>query len=288
MSQNIEKYDFKEGLPYEVEIVDLTELYDRFYDGIIVPHRLEFYQILWIHEGTATHWVDFKPIEIKENTLLFLNKNSVQRFDTKNNFKGTAIIFTDNFFCKTSSDTNFLRSTILFNDLLSISKIKVKESTAIFANIIAQMTSELNCLKDIYQPDILRNHLQNFLFQSERERRKQDFVELKSDANLTYVLRFKELLEANFIQHKQVSFYCDKMYVTPKRLNVATSKVLDKTPKDIITERILLEAKRLLVHTVNSSKEISFSLGFEEPTNFIKFFKKQLQKTPLQFREDFV
>jgi AraC-like DNA-binding protein len=171
---------------------------------------------------------------------------------------------------------------------LSISKIKVEESTAIFANILEQMTSELNCLKDSYQPDILRNHLQNFLLQSERERRKQDFVELKSDANLTYVLKFKELLEANFIQHKQVSFYCDKMHLTPKRLNVATSKVLDITPKDIITERILLEAKRLLVHTNNRSKEISFSLGFEEPTNFIKFFKKHLQKTPLQFREDFV
>lgn len=288
MPTNIEKYDFKEGLPHEFEIVDLTELYERFYEGITVPHRLEFYQILWFQEGTTRHWVDFKPIEIKENSLLFLNKNSVQRFHEKNTFKGTAIIFTDNFFCKTNADTNFLRSTILFNDLLSISKFKIVSSKAIFNAILKQMLLELHHLKDVFQADILRNHLQNFMLIAERERRNQNFIELKKDTNLTHVLQFKELLEANYIQQKQVSFYCNKMYLTPKRLNVATSKILDKTPKDIIIDRILLEAKRLLVHTNNSSKEIAFNLGFEEPTNFIKFFKKHLQKTPLQFRADFV
>jgi AraC family transcriptional regulator, transcriptional activator of pobA len=60
---------------------------------------------------------------------------------------------------------------------------------------------------------------------------------------------------------------------------------LGKTPKEIIDDRILLEAKRILAHTTESIKEISYYLGFEEPTNFIKYFKKHASVTPTEFRE---
>nr|WP_262904408.1 helix-turn-helix domain-containing protein [Polaribacter porphyrae] len=98
-------------------------------------------------------------------------------------------------------------------------------------------------------------------------------------------MQFKELLEANFITHKKVDFYCSQLHITPKKLNASTSTILGRSPKRIINDRIILEAKRLLVHTTNNSKEISYSLGFQEPTNFIKFFKKNLNTTPLAFRE---
>jgi AraC family transcriptional regulator, transcriptional activator of pobA len=68
-------------------------------------------------------------------------------------------------------------------------------------------------------------------------------------------------------------------------LNQATTKVLGKSPKEIIDNRILLEAKRLLAHTNENVKEIAYTLGFEEPTNFIKYFKKHSTFTPTEFRE---
>jgi len=71
-------------------------------------------------------------------------------------------------------------------------------------------------------------------------------------------------------------------------LNQATSKVLDKSPKELIDDRILLEAKRLLVYGNKSIKEIAFQLGFEEPTNFIKYFRKHIDKTPMEFREKYL
>jgi hypothetical protein len=73
-----------------------------------------------------------------------------------------------------------------------------------------------------------------------------------------------------------------------KRLGQATSKVLGKTPKELINDRTLLEAKRLLVHGNQSIKEIGFYLGFEEPTNFIKYFRKHTDKTPVEFRESYL
>jgi len=98
---------------------------------------------------------------------------------------------------------------------------------------------------------------------------------------------FKKLLDDNFITQKRVSFYCQELNISPKRLNKTTSKIFGKTPKNIIDDRVLLESKRLLAHTGESIKEISFSLGFEELTNFIKYFKKHTNKTPVEFRAEF-
>jgi len=288
VTEKIQKYDFKEGLPQEFEIIDFAMLFNKFSEGIKKPHRTEFYQILWFHKGCPTHLVDFNPIKIKPNSLLFINKNSVQLFDIKTKFSGKAILFTDSFFCKTEADTTFLKSSILFNDLLSISQVNIPKTSSIFAAIFQQLETELQNSKDNYQSDIIRNDLQNLLLHSERERRNQNFIEFKKDTDLDYVLILKDLLDNNFIKHKKVSFYCQKMHLTSKKLNQITTKIFGKTPKNIIDDRVLLESKRLLAHTNESIKEIAFSLGFEEPTNFIKYFKKHTDSTPVEFRAKFI
>ncbi|MEO8516873.1 MAG: helix-turn-helix domain-containing protein [Flavobacterium sp.] len=285
MTIDIKKYDFKAGLSQEFEIVDIAELYKKFKDDITTTHRIGFYHIIWFQQGNPSHLVDFKSIKIKPNTLLFLNKDTVQRFDGKTKFEGKAILFTDSFFCKTEADTKYLRDSILFNDLFSVSQIQIQEQVNVFADLLQSMANELQKVKDNFQEDILQNLLHNFLLLSERERRKQDFTEIKKGADLDFVMLFKDLLEINFKSQKQVNFYAKALIITEKRLNQATSKVLGKTPKEIIDDRIILEAKRILAHTTESIKEIGYGLGFEEPTNFIKYFKKHALVTPVEFRE---
>jgi len=287
VTDKIQKYDFKEGLPQEFEIIEFDFLFNEFSEEIKKPHRADFYQILWFQTGTPTHLVDFNPIKIKPNSLLFINKNSVQLFDYKTTFKGKAILFTDSFFCKTALDTTFLSSSILFNDLLAISQVQIPKNSAVIESIFELLEIELKNSKDNYQSDILRNDLHNLLLHCERERRKQDFIELKKDTHLEQTLLFKALLDEHFITQKRVSFYCQQLNTTPKRLNQATFKIFGKTPKNIIDDRVLLESKRLLSHTNASIKEISYSLGFEEPTNFIKYFKKHTANTPTEFRSRF-
>lgn len=287
MTTDIKKYSFKPGLPQEFEIIGIADLYKNFSNTLTTPHRTGFYHILWFQKGNPTHFVDFNPVKIKPNTLLFLNKDTVQLFDKRGNFDGKVILFTDSFFCKTEADIKFLRSSILFNDLFSISQIQLQKTTSLFTNLFRLMETELTNEKDNYQSDILKNHLHNFLLLSERERRKQNFTEIKKGADLDYVMLFKDLLENQYRKIKQVSKYAEQIRVTEKRLNQATSKVLGKSPKQMIDERILLEAKRLLAHTNESIKEIGFELGFYEPTNFIKYFRKHINSTPVEFRESF-
>ncbi|MBV6477957.1 MAG: HTH-type transcriptional activator RhaS [Ignavibacteria bacterium] len=287
MKSNIKKYSFKQGLPQEFELVGIGQLYNNHSAILTTPHRAGFYHILWFQKGSPTHIVDFNPIKIKPDTLLFLNKDTVQRFDKKGGFDGKAILFTDSFFCKTEADIKYLRSSILFNDLFSVSQIQMSKTASLFAHLFQLMEIELENEKDISQPDILKNLLHNFLLLSERERRKQNFTEIKKSADLDYVMLFKDILESNYRKLKQVSNYANKISITEKRLNQATSKILGKSPKQMIDERVMLEAKRLLVHTYQSVKEIGFDLGFDEPTNFIKFFRKHNNSTPVEFREQF-
>ena len=286
MITSIKKYDFKAGLPQEFEIIDIGEHYELNKDILTTIHRVGFYQVLWFKGGTSIHMVDFNPIEVSPNTILFLDKDVINSFDNSKKFDCKAIIFTDGFFCKSYTDTKFLKSTILFNDLFSLSKIQLtKQQADVFDALLNSMADELLNAKDNFQSDVLKNLLHNFLLLSERERRQQGFTEIKKGVDFDLVILLKDLLEASFPSQKQVKYYTGEMLVTEKRLNQATTKVLGKTPKEIIDDRIMLEAKRILAHTTDTVKEIGYSLGFEEPTNFIKYFRKHSRCTPIEFRE---
>lgn len=99
--------------------------------------------------------------------------------------------------------------------------------------------------------------------------------------------RPKDAVEDKFKTIKSVARFAGLMVVSEKKLNKATATTLGKSPKELIDERIILEAKRMLVHTNSSIKEIGFDLGFDEPTNFIKYFRKHEAKTPVAFRKLF-
>jgi len=285
MAIDIKKYDFKSGLSQEFEILDLSILYTKAKSILTNPHRSGFYHIIWFQDCNVTHLVDFNQITIKPHSLLFLSKDIVHRFDDKEQLKGKIILFTDTFFCKTETDIRFLRKSILFNDLLSVSQIQIENQSELFKSLVQLMETELQMVTDDLQAAILQNFLHNFLLLSERELRNQNFTKIKKGADLDYVVLFKDLLEVNYKNQKQVNYYAKQLIISEKRLNLATTKVLGKSPKELIDERVLLEAKRILAHTTESIKEIAYQLGFEEPTNFIKYFKKHSSITPTEFRE---
>lgn len=287
LNKVIEKYEFKKGLPQELEIKNLATLYRDSREDLIQPHRTDFYQIIWFKKGAPKHMVDFNPVQIEPNTILFVDKNSVQRFDENELVDGEVLLFTDNFFSKTEEDTRFLRSSMLFNDLYAISTIKINGETTIFETFFELMKTELGYSADIYQSDILRNQLKNVLLVSERERQTQNSEMINKGPDLDCVIKFRDLLDKQFQIQKSVAKYTTQLNVTQKRLNSATLKVMDITPKQMIDARVILEAKRLLVHTLDSVKEIGYTLGFEEPTNFVKYFKKHQTITPIEFRNKF-
>ncbi len=286
MPDKITKYTFKPGLPHEFEILNITnDFNNQNQKALTTPHRTEFYHIIWFMGEDSTHMIDFKTIDVKKNTLLFLNKEIIHQYQGAN-LNAKDILFTDDFFCMSEPDTKFLRSSSLFNNSSYFAKIQLdKTNSSVFENIMAVMTLECNTPKDPLQGNILKNLLHNFLLNAERNYNQENLLTTQFDANLDLVFHFKELLNANFRSQKKVILYAKQLNVTTKRLNSATNKTLGINPKQMIDNRVMLEAKRLLAYTTESVKEIGFQLGFDESTNFIKFFRKQINLTPIEFRQ---
>ena len=281
----ISEYKFKDGLGLEFEIVELSALYQNHAEKLTTPHRTNFYHVLWFQQD-AIHRVDFEPIQVRGNSLLFMNKGVVQQFSAEK-AKGKALLFTDSFMAKHPDALTFLKSTVLFNDLLETAQIQLSLGDSSIPHLYDAITNEAGRSPDGFQQTILLNYLHNLLQISERHYRQQGFREIKKSANLDYTLLFRDELEVHYKIIRQVSYYASTLNVTEKRLNAATTKVLGRTPKEIIDERVMLEGKRLLAHTWLSVKEIGYDLGFDEPTNFIKYFRKHSGKTPVEFREQF-
>ncbi|MCL5129407.1 AraC family ligand binding domain-containing protein [Algibacter sp. L4_22] len=237
MTSEIKKYGFKEGLPHELELVNLRELYIDLFDDLTIPHRTDFYQIIWFKKGKPKHMVDFNQIDIQPNSILFVDKNSVQCFDSEEPIDGLVLLFTDNFFCKTEYDTKFLRSSMLFNDLYSISTIDVNGLTSIFNRFFQLIETELQTNIDNYQSDILRNYLQNLLLLSERQRQNQYSAKINKGPDLECVVKFRDLLDKQYKEQKAVSKYAMQLNVTQKRLNSSTLKIMAITPKQMIDSR---------------------------------------------------
>ncbi|MCU4154489.1 helix-turn-helix domain-containing protein [Carboxylicivirga sp. A043] len=286
MKSDIKKYGFKHGLPLEFEIVNLTKVFSSKKEMMVVPHRAQFYHILWIEKGAGTHYIDFNPVKLEDHQIIFVPHNSVNLFDEEGIYEGKSIIFTDNFFCKNPDDVRYLNTTMLYSDLYDTAVLNKAHNSELKA-VFNAMEVEFDRQPDNMQYGILHSLLHIFLFQAEREMRQQGYEELKPCANLDYLILFKDLLEKNFHQERSVNKYARELSISDKQLHKATTTLLDKTPKQLIDERVLLEAKRLLVHSNQSIKEIAYELGYGEPTNFIKYFRKHTEATPSEFREQY-
>ena len=99
--------------------------------------------------------------------------------------------------------------------------------------------------------------------------------------------RFETLVNKYFKDHKSLIFYADKMNISLKQLSYLCKKVIDKTPSEILLDRIILEAKRLVIHTDMSISSIADELNYNDNSYFIRFFKKVCNLTPEQYRYSF-
>lgn len=284
MANTIPTFDFKAGLPLEIELMPVSRIIHQHRRNAINSHRTNFYHIFWVTAGTPVHTVDFMPIAVQPNSLLFVNKNRVQLFDHSHEYDGQVLVFTDAFFNRTPLDSQLLRNTSLFTNLLSIPLVRLDQALTDLRLIWQQLQHELEQPADSSQAQVLRNLLQNLLLLADRERHRQTPAQLAKGIDLDHTLRFTDLLEEQFSRFRSVRQYATQMSITERRLQQATTAALGKTPKQIINERSVLEAKRLLVYTNQSIKEIGFLLGFEEPTNFIRFFHLLAGQTPADFR----
>lgn len=289
---DIERYNLEEGRHHHSEfaIHHLNAYLAKSKPKSTRSHVHSFYQIIWFTEGVGEHYVDFKSHPVRPGTVFFIAKDQIHRFDESTSYEGLLIHFNESFLVQYAPDIEIVLKYNTFNNQHSLPFVCIpKASEPLLRTLTRQMETELQTDLLFGSRELLIHLLKAFLILIERQHR-QSFVartdyRVSNEKHLLF-LKFRELLESNYKDGISVRQYADLLHLSTKRLGELTNEVAHKPPSQLIHERILLEAKRMLVHSGERITSIANALGFDDPSYFAKYFKKHAGKTPAQFRKE--
>ncbi|MGV6831633.1 MAG: helix-turn-helix domain-containing protein [bacterium] len=249
-------------------------------------HQLTFNLLVFYTKGSGKHLIDFVWHDVQENMVVHLVKGQINAFDLASDLEGYLVVFTDDFLQKQLAMLPKNELVRLFNPHLFLPTLNTapnKNVRAYFDQFYEEFTN--NDMES--QKNLISEALFTIIF-SKLEALKQDqTTHLKPSLKLEQFLKFKELVTEYFTQSRNADFYAEKLNITYKHLNAICKEILETTAKGFIDDYLILEAKRRLINSSIKSNELAFELGFNEPTNFIKYFKKFTGFTPNQFKKQY-
>ncbi|MEO9869232.1 helix-turn-helix transcriptional regulator [Ekhidna sp.] len=245
------------------------------------PHQHSFYQFIWFQES-GLHYVDYEVIEHQANTLFFLDKKQVHNFCKDSSNKGILFHFDEVFLHQQDPEADGWLQHKLFN-AIGPPYIQLTEGEVNFFKMIAEKLGKEMENKDYNYAKQVFYLFRLLTLSIERQKHIQSDISSISDKDYKIAVAFKKAIQENIHAFLSVDQFSEKIGVSPKKLTSISKKYLDDTPLNVIHARKILEAKRQLSNTNTSIKELAYSLGFDQPTYFTKYFKKHTGLTPKEF-----
>ncbi len=255
------------------------------YDASL-PHRHNYFEVLVFKESGGTHEIDFKAYPIKKNSLHFISPGQVHVLRREGHVTGYVLSFTKDFFLENIPGPDFLENLPFFDNPYAS-----PVTTCDDARLQKHLTEIIVKIQEEYlsgnadKVELIQPYLTIFLLTAKRmhvpDGTKGKTTPLRSENSY----KFKKLVEKNFRANKSVAEYAEMLNITSGHLNDTIQKDIGQTASDIIHDRIILEAKRLLYHSPMSVKEIAYDLQYDDPSYFARFFKAHTEMTPEQFRK---
>jgi AraC-like DNA-binding protein/mannose-6-phosphate isomerase-like protein (cupin superfamily) len=266
-------------------IKKLEDLYRMKHGESDIPHRHDYYTIIFFEKGEGTHIVDFTEYKIEDNSIYFIVPGQMHQVIPTSEPKGWTMKFTDEFLIANSISDKLINGIYLFNEFGQSPPLSINEiQKSVYLNIISQIDYFSESLES-YTQEAIGALMKLFFIQSNNHcsLQKSNNPQLMETTNQLLHL-FKQLLNKHYTSMHMVSDYASKLNVTADYLNKTVKSITGKSAKDHIQSKIIIEAKRSLLFSEISSKELAYELGFEESAHFNNFFKKITAQTPSEFR----
>lgn len=248
------------------------------------PHRVMFFTIIFIESGVGKHNIDSQDFPFQPGTFLFVYPNQVHTWDFSGKPKGKAIVFTESFveqlatkirlpFNHTSLNINGINlqtihskkiDWLFFIRLLDLIILE-QESTVPNKEIVMHLYSVLYLMLDRISPHRIKNGL--------------------SPRKNTLFHEFTTLLHKQYKVVRDASWYAHRLNTTYKTLNMRAKEATNLTLKQLINEYVIAELKRELVLGKSTVQQLALEFGFEDVSNFNKYFKNLTYSTPNQFKQ---
>ena len=270
-----------------IHIYDMPEYFKHDSMDNTIPHVHTFYEIIWFQEDGGVHTVDFKQISIRPNTLLFISPGQVHYFDDPMRCKGVILRFCTDIIGENDKTEDMFIKYNMFNTYDIDPYYVIDDRTAeILRQVVQNMRDEQRHDADFGHLDMLMSLVKIFLILVNRYGRHTEENRLdEQKASHRLFVMFRKIVEEKFLRLHQVKEYADLLHVSTKTLSNSVLECTGKTPLSFINDRIVLEAKRLLQYSNMTGKEVSYFLGFDDPSYFVKFFKRHTGSLPTDYQK---
>ena len=253
-----------------IEIVTVKDFFKRVKLSFLKKDfRLDFYSLMYITKGEASHSINFNEEIIKKDNLVVLEKDKIHSFRDPKDIEGYIININEAFFMNTNNSLDY--------DLLSFFQLPIETPILkINTNIDQTNRTLIDLLYKEYEYSEYNEELLSSIFYSFIYSIKKELKAVQNQFTInsykTY-FRYRELVNKNYKHLKDVKDYARILGISYKTINKACKECTDISAKQIIINKIIIEAKRLLLSNELTNTEIAYKLGFEEPSNFSNFFK---------------
>ncbi len=245
------------------------------------PQLIGLYTFIWSKSTSITLEIDSITTTVEKDHIIVLTPNQYFKF-----ISGSDLIvyqFNREFYCIKDHDKEVSCMGVLFYGNSVIPNITLNKTDSNKLDLFHQIFLEELDTVDTIQAEMLRMLMARFIITTTRLIKQQNgFKTNKGQVDL--IKEFNALVELNFRQAHSVGFYAEKLFKSPKTLSNNFAK-FGKTPLQIIHDRIILEAKRLLIYTDKTAKEIAFEIGFEDASHLSRMFKKHTSFSPSEFKK---
>lgn len=261
-----------------------------FHDNSYFDHvqRNNFYSLIWVKKGKGLLKVDFSEYAFAENSFFAFAPFQPFMLSTNEQIEGVAVQFHADFYCihRNPKETNC--DTVLFNNIYQAPFFRLKQGEqARFTLLIEQFNAEFAAgASDNYE--LLIPHLKIFLGTASRIKSKSnpELPRFTSQEVPLVLHRLKKEIESNFRTKHSASAYAKSLNISANSLSKLVSSHYNKTITHLITERIIIEAKRELYLTKKPIKEIAWHLGYSDEYYFSRVFKKNTDVSPQGYRDN--
>ena len=267
----------------EFYINNIVDHCTNFHNSIKLPHKHDFYLTILFTAGSGTHEIDFNSYEIKPGSIFLLNPGQTHNWKLSEDIFGYIFFHSESFYNLYFTDKKIYHFPFFYS----------RQNTP----CINLPLNELQNFIDYFQK-IDNEHNNNQLLNYHKIRNLIDllYIDLtriynlknktiinKNHSYFTKLHQLEKLIEENYKIEKSPKEYAKHLNISTKHLNRIVQTLLNKTTQDLISERILLESKRMLISSKHSLSEIALELGYDDYSYFTRFFKKRIKQTPSEF-----
>jgi AraC family transcriptional regulator, transcriptional activator of pobA len=270
-----------DDLPAEADALQVRSLSLESIEGDDVrePHRHAYHELIWVRDGSGRHLIDGDPVEFGPRTLTLIAKGEVHQFERADRVSGVVVRFDDDWL------TGSRRW--LFSGGACTALSVPDEDAPRFDALLELLREEVEQPARPESAELRRHLLSAALLWAQRWREAQLEGGGATRADVQLQQQFLETLERDFAKNHEAGHYASELGVTTGTLSRTLMRLSGRTTKQLILDRVLLEAARLLRFSDLSVKEIAARLGFTDQFAFSKAFKRQRGEAPLDFRNRF-